>query len=94
MHPTLLPGFRCGRAVRVILLVLTLCLPMRFNAQTAAAATSADTNLPRASAPPVPGPRASQTRTKAGFLAGAGLAVLSLLILAAGLALVRTFKQR
>jgi hypothetical protein len=43
---------------------------------------------------PLPGsPIPSHTKRKAGFLAGAGLAILSLLALAVGLALVRTFKR-
>ena len=42
---------------------------------------------PRAVAAPAP------VRKRAGFLAGAGLVILSLLILGTGLALVRAFKQ-
>lgn len=41
-----------------------------------------------------PGAEATPQRRKAGFLAAGGLVVLSLLVLAAGLALVRAFRQR
>jgi hypothetical protein len=43
---------------------------------------------------PNPSPVDARTRSKARFMAGAGLVVLSLLILAAGLALLRAFRQR
>jgi hypothetical protein len=43
---------------------------------------------------PAPAPAHRPAKKKAGFLAAAGLAVLSLLVLAAGLALLRAFRQR
>jgi hypothetical protein len=49
------------------------------------------TDLQRTTRPP---PVDSHTRSKAGFMAGAGLAILSLLLLAAGLALLRAFRHR
>lgn len=60
---------------------------------TPASAGVTFTNRPTktASLPGVPIP--SPTKRRAGFLAGSGLAILSLLGLAAGLALVRTFKR-
>ena len=61
----------------------------------AANAVSVATNQPANSVPaPLPdSPISPEKKRKAGFLAGAGLAILSLLALAAGLALVRTFKR-
>jgi hypothetical protein len=61
----------------------------------AASAVSVVTNQPAKNVPtPLPGlPITPEKKRKAGFLAGAGLAILSLLALAAGLALVRTFKR-
>ena len=52
------------------------------------------TNTPNPQQTTQPAPVDSHTRSKAGFMAGAGLAILSLLILAAGLALLRAFRQR
>ena len=90
------------RAVRIALLALALCGPVTLRAQAPlpeVAATSqigvADTNLPRANHSPVNRQTSAPppTKRKAGILAGAGLVALSLLLLAAGLALARTFKQ-
>ena len=79
----------------MILVAPTLWLPIHFDAQAATEHSGANTNVTSASAsPPISHPVASPAKTKAGFLAGAGLVILSLLILAPGLALVRTFKQR
>jgi hypothetical protein len=47
---------------------------------------------PKNPSPSARQPANPQTRSKAGFLAGAGLAILALLVLAAGLALLRAFK--
>lgn len=63
--------------------------------QNIAALGGANTNQtakPVSTPPPRP-PIPTTTKRKAGFMAGAGLAILSLLALAAGLALVRTFKR-
>lgn len=61
----------------------------------AASAGMAGTNPATKNAPAsLPGgPVPSPAKRKAGFLAGTGLAILSLLGLAAALALVRTFKR-
>jgi hypothetical protein len=47
-----------------------------------------------ATAPVPPDPTEAPRKRKAGFLAAAGLIILSLLVLATGLALLRAFRQR
>jgi hypothetical protein len=91
---------RC--ALVVPLIALLLLTPPLIRAQTStsptqsvAAARIVVANQPakNVAAPPSGTPLPTATKRKAGFLAGAGLAILSLLALAAGLALVRTFKR-
>ena len=90
---TLWPG-PSRRAAGLILIAPTLLLPAPFNGEAATERVGANTNVASASVSPVSDPVDSHTKTKAGFLAAAGLVILSLLVLATGLALVRTFKQR
>lgn len=98
----ILPGRRVRQAAGIFLAALTLFSPPLLDAQAATSGLAtgervvaestnrpADGKSPRSSTPV-----ASHTRSKAGFLAGAGLIILSLLVLAFGLALLRTFKQR
>jgi hypothetical protein len=89
------------RALALKLIALLLSAPLcsaqepASTAPVAAAAEATATNRATKNAPAsLPGvPIPSPTKRKAGFLAGSGLAILSLLALAAGLALVRTFKR-
>jgi hypothetical protein len=83
-----------------ILVIIALSFPVSFDSQGApapAARENVATNSNGVSvenSPSLPPPVPSATKTKAGFLAAAGLVILSLLILACGLALLRAFKQR
>jgi len=61
------------------------------NLRLALAQTHPDTKQP---VPAPPQPVEPGAKRKAGFLAAAGLAILSLLVLATGLALLRAFRQR
>jgi hypothetical protein len=95
--------YQAARCALVMPLVALLLLtPPWLRAQTsapptqsAAAAAKLVTNQPAKNtpAPPSGTPLPAAAKRKAGFLAGAGLVILSLLALAAGLALVRTFKR-
>jgi hypothetical protein len=82
----------------VLLMFATLLVPAQqptSSISNVASSAAVATNQPTKNiSAPLPGsPIPSHTKRKAGFLAGAGLAILSLLALAAGLALVRTFKR-
>ena len=92
----------CRRALGVLLLgAMFLGAPLTFARPSftppvlLAAAEIAATNRAPAGlrTSPSGSPLPAATKRKAGFLAGAGLAILSLLALAVGLALVRTFKR-
>ena len=97
---------RLGRAARPPLLALLLVstLPVvssAFDSWTirAVAAAPGDanasaTNVATKENPAERPPARKPAKAKAGVLAAAGLVTLSLLVLAAGLALVRAFKQR
>jgi len=93
---------RCARyGALAVLATASLLAPLRLHAQNeyesgrmAIYAAAAPTNVAvRDSRAPQGVPIPTPEKRKAGFLAGAGLAILSLLALAAGLALVRAFKR-
>jgi hypothetical protein len=92
---------RCARyGALAVLATASLLAPLRLHAQNESgrmaiyAAAAAPTNVAvRDSRVPQGVPIPTPEKRKAGFLAGAGLAILSLLALAAGLALVRAFKR-
>lgn len=84
----------------MVLVAVSLLAPVKLKSQDAARektvfviAAAPATNPATTSSKAVPGVPIPPERRKAGFLAGAGLAILSLLALAAGLALVRAFKR-
>jgi hypothetical protein len=84
-----------------MLVLLLVGTPLASAEQTAAPVSNATsavgvtTNQAAKTVPtPRPGPAIPpEKKRKAGFLAGAGLAILTLLALGTGLALVRTFKR-
>jgi putative exporter of polyketide antibiotics len=84
--------------IMILLMFATPLVPAQQPTSSTSNAVSAAivaTNQPTKNvSAPLPGPPVpSHTKRKAGFLAGVGLAILSMLALAVGLALVRTFKR-
>ena len=85
---------------RILLMILVLFSPARLDLHSAQITSGGEnvaamTNAtPGKSSPVAARTIPPETKTQAGFLAAAGLVILSLLILAAGLALLRAFKQR
>ncbi len=90
-----------NRPLALSLIALLMLTAPTLNAQPAPTSPSSAageltlTNRPEKMVPAAPAkaPLPAATKRRAGLMAGAGLAILSLLALAAGLALVRTFKR-